>query len=99
MCTAPSTPTIISVTPKSVSATVSWSCSGAAKYFIEYMRLGIGESPTVVVVTSSPNYNIRYLTSETSYRYRVVCESEHGVRSGSAYQEFSTGTVHFCVLQ
>ena len=56
------------------------------------MRLGIGESPTVVVVVSSPK-NIRHLTSETSYRCRVVCESEHGVRSESAYEVFSTGTL------
>ena len=87
MYAAPSTPTI-SVSTTSVSATVSWSCSGAAKYFINYYTRN-GGSPTVVVVESSPA-TIRHLMSKSNYTFQIVCESEYGIRSDNQY-EVSTG--------
>ena len=90
MRTAPATPTI-SVSTTSVSAAVSWNCSGATKYFVEHMR-NDSNSLTSLVVATSPAI-VWNLSPQTSYRFQVVCENMYSRRSYSGYRTVSTGVL------
>ena len=90
MPTVPATPTI-SVSTTSVSATVSWNCSGATKYFVQHVRNDSNSLTSVEVAT--PPAIVWNLSPQTSYRFRVVCENMYSRRSNSGYMTVSTGVL------
>jgi chitodextrinase len=94
---APSTPIISSVTTTSVSATLTWSCSNAKKYFIEYLRNGSRDSAISVAFVRSPA-TVRNLTPKTIYKFVVICENKYNLLSHSLPSFATTDSLQPVIL-